>query len=61
MAKEGKLSNIQYLIEKEGVDVNKKTENDKYNEPHAVYDDCTALHIACFNGFLPIVQYLIAK
>ena len=55
-AKEGKLSSVQYLIEKEGIDVNKKTEKG-YGYP--IYEGKTALHVAWIKGHLQIVQYLI--
>ena len=56
---EGKLSNIQYLIEHEGIDVNKQASND-YNDKTISKGD-TILHIASMKGSLPIVQYLIDK
>ena len=58
-AKEGKLSSVQYLIEKEGINVNKQAK--KYYGNKTIYKGDTALHIACENNHLQIVQYLIEK
>ena len=58
-AKEGKLSSIQNLIEKEGIDINKQVEKN-YNDL-IIYKGDTALHVACEKGHLPVVQYLIEK
>ena len=57
--KEGKLSSIQYLIEKEGIDINKQAE--KNYSDGIIFEGNTALHIACTRGQLQIVQYLIEK
>ena len=57
--KEGELSSVQWLIEKENVDKNQKVE-----KPDQEYDfqrGDTPIHIACKNGHLQIVQYLIEK
>ena len=48
--KKGKLTSVQWLIEKEGIN---KNEKDKYND--------APIHIASKNGHLSIVQYLIEK
>ena len=58
----GKLSSVQYLIEKKGIDVNKKAEKD-YGDGTIIiiYKGDTALHVACQNIHLQIVQYLIEK
>ena len=58
-AKQRKLSSIQYLIEKEGIDVNKKAEKD-YGD-RAIFKGDSPLHVACSKGHLPIVQYCIEK
>ena len=58
-AKGGKLSSIQYLIEKEDVNINKKAVNN-YDKQLIKKGD-SVLHIACFNNHLPIVEYLIKK
>ena len=55
-SKRRKLSSAQYLIEKEGIDVNKKAEKG-YGYP--IYEGKTALHVAWIKGHLQIVQYLI--
>ena len=47
---EGKLSSIEYIIEKMGVDCNTKDNNGK-----------SLLHIACEKGHLPIVNILLRK
>ena len=57
--KEGKLSSVQWLIEKEIVDKNKRVEEDYFNND--LYKDDTPIHIASMKGHLPIVQYLIEK
>ena len=57
--KEGKLSSVQWLLEKENEDKNQKVE--EYNEELEFYKDDTPIHIASKNGHLPIVQYLIEK
>ena len=46
----GHLPIVQYLIEKQNIDINIKN---KYERP--------PLHCACFHGHLPIVEYLISK
>ena len=57
--KKGKLTSVQWLIEKKHVDKNKRVvERDNYYE---FYVDNTPIHIASKNGHLPIVQYLIEK
>ena len=53
--KEGKLTSIQWLIEKENEDKNKKVEEDE----DKIED--TPIHIASKFGHLRIVQYLIEK
>ena len=57
--KEGKLSSVQRLIEKEGVDKNivVKEDNDQLN----FYKGEASIHIATKYGHLQIVQYLIEK
>ena len=57
--KEGKLTSVQWLIEKENVDKNKKVEVNDYNND--LWREDTPIHIASLNGDLPIVQYLIKK
>ena len=47
---EGKLSSVEYIIEKMGVDCNTKDKNGK-----------SLLHIACEKGHLPIVNILLRK
>ena len=48
-SKEGKLTSVQWLIEKENVDQNKTYTNDK------------PIHVASMNGHLPIAEYFISK
>ena len=57
-AKQGKLTILKYLIEEKGIDINKQAEKD---DNYIIYKGVTALHIACLNGHLPIVEYLIEK
>ena len=57
--KEGKLTSVQWLIEKENVDKNKRIE--KTDSNNDLWKDDTPIHIASMNGHLPIVQYLIEK
>ena len=47
---EGKLNSVKWLIGIENGDIEKKESNGK-----------TLLHLACENGHLPIVEYLISK
>ena len=49
--KKGKLTSVQWLIEKEGEDTNKREENIEW----------APLHYSCLKGHLSIVQYLISK
>ena len=55
----GKLSSVQWLIEKEHIDKNKKVDRTDFSNDF--YRDDTAIHISCSNGNLPIVEYLIGK
>ena len=55
----GKLTSVQWLIEKENVDKNKRLE--KYDYYHHLYSNDAPIHIASKYGHLPIVQYLIEK
>ena len=55
--KEGKLTSVQWLIEKEYEDKSKRVE--KFNQEF--YEDDTPIHIASQNGHLQIVQYLIEE
>ena len=57
--KEGNLLNVQYLIEVENFDENKKL--DQYDEELRIFKDQALIHIACEHGHLNIVQYLIGK
>ena len=57
--KEGNLGSVQWLIEKENEDKNKKVEEDNWELE--IFEDDTPIHIASKNGNLPIVQYLIEK
>ena len=57
--KEGDLSSIQYLIEKEGVDINQISQNE--DDTHFIGKGLTPLHIACLNDRSLVVQYLIEK
>ena len=57
--KEGKLTSVQWLIEKEKEDKNKRVEKSNYELKF--YENETPIHIASENGHLPIVQYLIEK
>ena len=60
--KEGKLTSVQWLIEKENIDKNKRVENEEYYE--ILRGDSvnnTPIHIASINGHLLIVQYLVEK
>ena len=56
-AEQGKFESVQYLIDKEGVDANLMTIKDYEN----IVEGDTLLHVACQNGHLSIVQYLISK
>ena len=47
---EGKLLNVQWLVEKEKIDINKENEN-----------GLNPLHFASQNGHLSVVEYLISK
>ena len=61
-------SSVQYLIEKEGIDVNKISENDCKDETidkkaifqlfNTFYEN-TPLHCGCYKGHLQIVQSFI--
>ena len=57
--KEGKLASVQWLIEKEKEDKNKRVEQN--NNILDIYKGYTPIHIASKNGYLSIVQYLIEK
>ena len=57
--KEGKLTSVQWLIEKENVDKNKSVE--KNDEDLDFCKNDTPIHIASKYGHLLIVQYLIEK
>ena len=57
--KEGKLTSVQWLIEKENKDAYKMVETS--NHALKFYKDDTPIHIASQNDHLPIVQYLIEK
>ena len=57
--KEGKLSSVQWLTEKEKGKLDIKVE--KSNEELEIYKDDTPIHIATQNGHLQIVQYLIEQ
>ena len=57
---EGKLESVQWLIEKENVDKNKRVQKED-NEDKYFYKGDTPIHIAAQNGRLSIVQYLIEK
>ena len=48
--KKGKLPSVQWLIEKQNVDINIKDGHEQ-----------TPLHKACVSNQLPIVEYLISK
>ena len=49
-SKNGLLSIVQYLIEKQNIDINIKGNNER-----------TPLHCACEEGHIPIAEYLISK
>ena len=53
---EGKITSVQYLIEKEGIDINAQAEKIYFV---MIYKGSTPLHIACQYSHLPIVRYLI--
>ena len=55
--KEGKLTSVEWLIEKENVDKNIKVDKSDYK--NSIWKDDTPIHIASKNGHFPIVQYLI--
>ena len=55
----GKLDNVQYLIEKQGVNIDQQTTQD--DEKNNVHKGETALHVACENNQQKIAQYLILK
>ena len=57
--KEGKCESVQWLIEKENVDKNKKVEKNDLNKKFHVND--TPIHIAAANSHLQIVKYLVEK
>ena len=50
-SKIGDFTSVQWLVEKEGVDINQKDE----------YLKRTSLHWACHEGHLAIAQYLVSK
>ena len=58
-ARDGKISSLEYLIEKEGVDMNIQAK--KYYDDDIICKGCNALHIACMCGNLEVVQYLLEK
>ena len=55
----GKLDSVQYIIEKQGVDINQQSK--EYDEKNSIYTDDTALHIAIKNNQKKIAEYLILK
>ena len=57
--KVGKITSVQWLIEIEKEDKNKKEEKDNYELQF--YQGYTPIHIASENGHLSIVEYLIEK
>ena len=60
----GKLTSVQWLIEKENVDKYKRVEeNDRISDIHlrTLFIGDTPIHIAIRSGHLPIVQYLIEE
>ena len=57
--KEGKLTSVQWLFEKENEDKNKKADVNNYEL--GVFKGDTPIHIAVKNAYLPIVKYLIEK
>ena len=57
--KEDKLSSVQWLIEKENEDKNKKVQ--EYVKELEIYRGDAPIHIASQNGHLKIVQYLIGR
>ena len=56
---QGKLSSVQWLVEKENVDVLKKVVSTNFKE--GIWQGNTPIHIAGKKGQLPIVQYLVEK
>ena len=56
--RKGKLSSVKWLIEKEGVDADKRYPSE-YRELK-LYELDSPLHIAAINGHLDIVKYLIS-
>ena len=57
--RDGKLTSVQWLIEKEHVDKNKRVEFQIFEQGFLIND--TPIHIATKFGHLPIVQYLIEE
>ena len=57
--KEGKLTSVQWLIEKEKVDPYKRLEID--DETLNIWEGDTSIHLASASGHLLIVQYFIEK
>ena len=55
----GKLDSVQYLIEKQGVDINQKSIKD--NDAFLISEGDTPLHVALKNKQAKIAQYLFLK
>ena len=56
---DGKLSSVQYLIEKKGVD--KATKVERSDVTKGFFKGDTPIHAACQTGQLSVVQYLVEK
>ena len=57
--RDGKLDSVRYLIEKEGIDVDIRNEEEDQNKDTPLFCGDTPLHVACLYGHHQIVDYLL--